>query len=48
MGKAQHKRRAVLIVEDEAELRYLTAALLEDKRMDTLQCGVEKLRLQPC
>jgi CheY-like chemotaxis protein len=39
MGKAQQKRRAVLIVEDDAELRYLTAALLEDEQMDTIQCG---------
>jgi hypothetical protein len=28
MGQAQQKRRAVLIVEDDAELRSLTAALL--------------------
>jgi CheY-like chemotaxis protein len=28
-----------LIVEDDAELRYLTAALLEDEQMDTIQCG---------
>jgi DNA-binding NtrC family response regulator len=38
MGQAQHKRRAVLIVEDDAELRSLTAALLEDKQLDTIEC----------
>jgi len=38
MGQAQQKRRAVLVVEDDAELRYLTAALLEDEQMDTIQC----------
>jgi DNA-binding NtrC family response regulator len=38
MGQAQQKRRAVLIVEDDAELRSLTAALLEDGELDTIQC----------
>ena len=38
MGQAQHKRRAVLIVEDDAELRGLTAALLEDGELDTIEC----------
>jgi DNA-binding NtrC family response regulator len=38
MGKAQQKRRAVLIVEDDAELRHLTAALLEDEHLDTIEC----------
>jgi CheY-like chemotaxis protein len=38
MGQAQHKRRAVLIVEDDTELRSLTAALLEDKQLDTIEC----------
>ena len=31
MGRAQQKHRAVLIVEDDAELRSLTAALLKDE-----------------
>ena len=35
MGQAS---RAVLIVEDEAELRGLTAALLEDGELDTIEC----------
>jgi DNA-binding NtrC family response regulator len=38
MGQAQPKRRAVLIVEDDAELRSLTAALLQDERLDTIEC----------
>ena len=38
MGQAQQKRRAVLIVEDDAELRSLTAALLEDDQLDTIEC----------
>jgi len=37
-GKPQQKRRAVLIVEDDAELRGLTAALLEDGELDTIEC----------
>src|SRR4051812_29786909 len=38
MGQAQQTRRAVLIVEDDAELRSLTAALLEDEQLDTTEC----------
>jgi DNA-binding NtrC family response regulator len=38
MGQAQQKRRAVLIVEDDAELRSLTAALFEDGELDTIEC----------
>src|ERR671919_1588346 len=38
MGQEQQKRRAVLIVEDDAELRSLTAALLEDEQLDTIEC----------
>ena len=38
MGQVQQKRRAVLIVEDDAELRHLTAALFEDEQMDTIEC----------
>ena len=38
MGRAQQKRRTVLIVEDDAELRRLTAALLEDERLETIEC----------
>jgi DNA-binding NtrC family response regulator len=39
MGQAQQKHRAVLIVEDDAELRSLTAALLEDEEIDTIECA---------
>jgi DNA-binding NtrC family response regulator len=38
MGQAQQKRRAVLIVEDDADLRNLTVAVLEDGELDTIQC----------
>ena len=37
MGQVQQKRRAVLIVEDDAELRRLTAALLEEGEFDTIE-----------
>src|SRR5260221_5939463 len=38
MGQAHKDRRAVLIVEDDAELRHLTAALFEDEKVDTIEC----------
>ena len=41
MGQAQQERqerRAVLIVEDDAEVRQLTVALLEDGQVDTIEC----------
>ena len=38
MGQAQQKHRAVLIVEDDAELRHLTVALFEDEQMDAVEC----------
>jgi DNA-binding NtrC family response regulator len=38
MVQAQQKRRAVLIVEDDADLLSLTAALLEDEQLDTIEC----------
>ena len=38
MGQAQQKHRAVLIVEDDAELRSLTAALLKDEEIDAIEC----------
>jgi DNA-binding NtrC family response regulator len=38
MGREQQKRRAVLIVEDDAELRSVTAALLADEQLDTIEC----------
>jgi DNA-binding NtrC family response regulator len=38
MGQAQPKRRAVFVVEDDVELRHLTAALFEDEQMDAIEC----------
>jgi DNA-binding NtrC family response regulator len=38
MGQAQYKHRAVLIVEDDADLRRLTAAMLEDEQLETIEC----------
>ncbi len=38
MGQGQQKRPAVMIVEDDAELRNLTVALLEDGKVDTIEC----------
>ena len=38
MGQAQPKRPTALIVEDDAELRSLTAALLEEEQLDTIEC----------
>ena len=38
MGQAQQTRGAVLIVEDDAELRSLTVALLKDEQLDTIEC----------
>jgi len=38
MGQAQQPRRAVLIVEDDAEVRSLAAALLEDQQVDVIEC----------
>ena len=38
MGQAQENRRAVLIVEDDAELREFAARLLEDGELDIIEC----------
>jgi CheY-like chemotaxis protein len=43
MGQAQPKRRTALVVEDDAELRSLTAALLQEEQLDTIECE----RLKP-
>ena len=37
MGQG-HPKRTILIVEDDAELRDLTASLLEDEQLDTVEC----------
>ena len=44
MGQAHQKRRAVLILEDNAELRM--AALFEDEEVDIIEAP--KPRFQPC
>jgi response regulator RpfG family c-di-GMP phosphodiesterase len=38
MEQAQQNGRAVLIVEDDAELRRFAARLLEDGELDTIEC----------
>ena len=38
MGQALPKRRTVLIVEDDADLRHLTATLLEDEQLEIIEC----------
>ena len=38
MCQAQQGHRAILIVEDDAELRSLAAALFEDEQVDTITC----------
>jgi len=47
MGRAQQKRRAVLIVEDDPDISSLTAALFEDKELDTIECA-RRLHLLSC
>ena len=38
MGQTEQERRAVLIVEDDAAVRQVTVALLEDGHVDTIEC----------
>jgi DNA-binding NtrC family response regulator len=38
MGQARPTRRIALIVEDNAEIRGLTATLLEESELDTIEC----------
>jgi CheY-like chemotaxis protein len=38
MGQARQKIRAVLVVEDDAELRSLMSTLLEDEQLDIIEC----------
>ena len=38
MGQGLSKRRTVLIVEDDLDLRHLTTTLLEDEQLDTIEC----------
>jgi len=37
-GQPPPKHRTVLIVEDDAELRWLTATLLEESEFDAIEC----------
>ena len=41
-------RRSVLIVEDDPELRNVTAALLEDEQLDTIECESPEQPLLLC
>jgi CheY-like chemotaxis protein len=47
MGQVEQKRRAVLIVEDDADLRSLSAALFENEMVDTIECASAE-GLQSC
>jgi CheY-like chemotaxis protein len=38
MGQARPPRRIALVVEDDAELRWLSAALLEESELDIVEC----------
>ena len=38
MGQPRPQRRTALIVEDDADLRELSAALLEESELDTIEC----------
>jgi two-component system, response regulator PdtaR len=38
MGQARPTNRAVLIVEDDAEVRSLAATLLEDEHLNIIEC----------
>ena len=38
MGQDLSKRRTVLIVEDDLDLRRLTTTLLEDEQLETIEC----------
>src|SRR5262245_1688455 len=38
MGRQAHLKQTVLIVEDDAKLRSLTAAFLEEEQLDTIEC----------
>jgi hypothetical protein len=48
MGLAQQKRRAVLLVEDDAELRGLTAKLLDEGELTRSNVKALKQRSQQC
>ena len=41
MGQGLSKRRTVLIVEDDLDLRHLTTTLLEDEQLETIELPLE-------
>jgi two-component system, response regulator PdtaR len=45
MGRVQSKRRKVLIVEDDAELRLLMKMMLEESELDILECDSAEMAL---
>ena len=48
MEQAEQEHRAILIVEDDAALRSLAAALFEEEQVNTIECESAELRLQSC
>jgi hypothetical protein len=48
MGQLQQRRRTILMVENDAELRSLTVALSKTDSWRLSNARVQKLRLQPC
>ena len=48
MGQAQQELRAVLIVEDDAEVRQVTVALLKMDKWTPSSVKARKLHLQSC
>src|ERR1700730_10811120 len=45
MGRVQSKRRKVLIVEDETELRLLMKMMLEESELEVIECKSEEAAL---
>jgi DNA-binding NtrC family response regulator len=45
MGRVQSKRRKVLIVEDDAELRLLMKMVLEESELDIIDCDSAEMAL---
>ncbi len=45
MGRVQSKRRKVLIVEDDAEIRLLMKMVLENSEFDIIECQSAEMAL---
>jgi response regulator RpfG family c-di-GMP phosphodiesterase len=45
MGRGQSKRRKVLIVEDDSELRLLMKMVLEESELDIIECDSAEMAL---